>query len=171
LADIRVLIADDERVVREAIADLIDASAGMTVAAVTVDADGAVAAAARVRPDVALVDVRMPGGGAKATRGILECSPQTRVLALSASGGKDTVIEMLEAGAAGYLVKGTLPAEVIAGIRRVAKRVTPLSAEAAAGVIDRLRAQLEAEDRERLDRQQLLGQLTVTHDGDGLAMI
>ena len=170
MADIRVLIADDEKVVREALADLIEASGGMTVAAVTVDAEEAIVAAATVRPDVALVDVRMPGGGAKATRGILQFSPQTRVLALSASGGKDTVLEMLQAGAAGYLVKGTLPTEVIAGIRRVAERETPLSAEVAAGLIDRLRSQLEAENRERRDRQQLLEQLTGALDGDGLAM-
>jgi DNA-binding NarL/FixJ family response regulator len=120
LADIRILIADDEKVVRDALADLIEASEGMTVAAVVSDADAAIAAATRRRPDVALVDVRMPGGGPKATRGILRNCPNTQVLALSASGGRDTVLEMLEAGAAGYLIKGILPSEVIAEIRHVA---------------------------------------------------
>jgi DNA-binding NarL/FixJ family response regulator len=147
LPDTRVLIADDERVVRDALADLIEASDGMTVAAVVADADAAIAAAAKVRPDVALVDVRMPGGGPRATRGILERCPQTRVLALSASGGPETVLEMFRAGAAGYLVKGIRPTEVIAGIRHAAVGGSPLSAEVA-GVIDRVRTQLDSEDRE-----------------------
>jgi EAL domain-containing protein (putative c-di-GMP-specific phosphodiesterase class I)/DNA-binding NarL/FixJ family response regulator len=171
LTDIRVLIADDEKVVRDALADLIEASDGMTVAAVAADADEAIAAAARVRPDVALIDVRMPGGGPRATRGILESWPHTQVLALSASGSRDTVLEMLQAGAAGYLVKGILPSEVIAGIRQVAVGATPISAEVAGGVIDRVRAQLGADDQDHQRRQELLEQLTIALDGDGLDMV
>jgi len=171
LADIRVLIADDEKGVREALADLIEASDGMTIVAVAADADEAIAAALRVRPGIALVDVRMPGGGPKATRGILESCPHTRVLALSASGSRDTVLEMLQAGAAGYLVKGILPSEVIAGIRHVAVGETPLSAEVAGGVIDRVRAQLDAEKQEHQRQQELLEQLTIAFDGDGLDMV
>jgi len=171
LADIRVLIADDEKGVREALADLIEASDGMTIVAVAADADEAIAAALRVRPGIALVDVRMPGGGPKATRGILESCPHTRVLALSASGSRDTVLEMLQAGAAGYLVKGILPSEVIAGIRHLAVGETPLSAEVAGGVIDRVRAQLDAENQEHQRQQELLEQLTIAFDGDGLDMV
>ena len=171
MADIRVLIADDEKGVREALADLIEASDGMTIVAVAADADEAIAAALRVRPGIALVDVRMPGGGPKATRGILESCPHTRVLALSASGSRDTVLEMLQAGAAGYLVKGILPSEVIAGIRHLAVGETPLSAEVAGGVIDRVRAQLDAEKQEHQRQQELLEQLTLAFDGDGLDMV
>ena len=171
MADIRVLIADDEKGVREALADLIEASDGMTVVAVAADADEAIAAAVRVRPGIAMVDVRMPGGGPKATRGILESCPHTRVLALSASGSRDTVLEMLQAGAAGYLVKGILPSEVIAGIRHLAVGETPLSAEVAGGVIDRVRAQLDAEKQEHQRQQELLEQLTIALDGDGLDMV
>jgi len=171
LADIRVLIADDEKGVREALADLIEASDGMTIVAVAADADEAIAAALRVRPGIALVDVRMPGGGPMATRGILESCPHTRVLALSASGSRDTVLEMLQAGAAGYLVKGILPSEVIAGIRHLAVGETPLSAEVAGGVIDRVRAQLDAEKQEHQRQQELLEQLTIAFDGDGLDMV
>ena len=171
MADIRVLIADDEKGVREALADLIEASDGMTIVAVAADADEAIAAALRVRPGIALVDVRMPGGGPMATRGILESCPHTRVLALSASGSRDTVLEMLQAGAAGYLVKGILPSEVIAGIRHLAVGETPLSAEVAGGVIDRVRAQLDAENQEHQRQQELLEQLTIAFDGDGLDMV
>ena len=171
MADIRVLIADDEKVVRDALAALIEASDGMTVAAVAADADEAIAVAARVRPDVALVDVRMPGGGPRATRGIKESGPDIRVLALSASESRDTVLEMLQAGAAGYLVKGDLPTEVIAGIRHVAVGRTPISVQVAGGIIDRLRAQLAAETQDHQDRQQVLDQLAIALDGNGLDMV
>jgi EAL domain-containing protein (putative c-di-GMP-specific phosphodiesterase class I)/DNA-binding NarL/FixJ family response regulator len=171
LADIRVIIADDEKAVRDALADLIEGCDGMTVAAVAADADEAIAAAVRVRPDVALVDVRMPGGGPRATLGIRKSCPHTRVLALSASESRDTVLEMLQAGAAGYLVKGVLPAEVIAGIRHVAHGQTPISAEVAGGVIDRLRAQLATEDQEHQHRQRLLDQLSTALDGDALDIV
>ena len=171
MADIRVLLADDERVMRDALADLIDATQGMVTVAVAADAYEAIAAAARVQPDVALVDVRMPGGGPAAIRGILAGSPGTRVLALSASGSRDTVLEMLRAGAAGYLVKGIRPPEIIAGIRQVAVGETPLSPEVAGGVIGRVRAQLDAEDLNHQRRLVLLEQLTIALDGDGLEMV
>jgi EAL domain-containing protein (putative c-di-GMP-specific phosphodiesterase class I) len=78
---------------------------------------------------------------------------------------------MLQAGAAGYLVKGILPSEVIAGIRHVAVGETPLSAEVAGGVIDRVRAQLDAENQEHQRQQELLEQLTLALDSDGLDMV
>ena len=171
MVDIRVLIADDEKVVRDALADLVTASAGMTVVAVAENAAEAIAASRAMHPDVALVDVRMPGGGPEATRGIKECCPDTRVLALSASESRDTVLEMLQAGAAGYLVKGVLPTEVIAGIRNVAVGQTPLSAEVAGGVIDRLRAQLAAESEAHQHRQRLVDQLATAFVGDSLEMV
>jgi EAL domain-containing protein (putative c-di-GMP-specific phosphodiesterase class I)/AmiR/NasT family two-component response regulator len=171
LADIRVIIADDEKAVRDALADLVEACDGLTVVAVAADADEAIAAAVRLRPDVALVDVRMPGGGPRATLGIRQSSPHTRVLALSASESRDTVLEMLQAGAAGYLVKGVMPTAVIEGIRHVAQGQTPISAEVAGGVIQGLRAQLATEHQEHQHRQRLLDQLSTALDGDGLDMV
>ena len=171
MADIRVLVADDERVVRHALIDLVEASAGMTVVAVAKDADEAMAMAASARPDVAIVDVRMPGGGPTATRGILGGSARTRVLALTASDSRDTVMEMLQAGASGYLVKGDLPLEVIEGIRRVAAGLTPISAEVAGGVIERVRAHMTAETLEGEHRQQLVDKLSLALDGDCLDMV
>jgi EAL domain-containing protein (putative c-di-GMP-specific phosphodiesterase class I)/ActR/RegA family two-component response regulator len=165
------MVADDDEVVRDALADLIEASDGMTVAAVAADADEAIAMAQRVQPDVALVDVRMPGGGANATRGILKLCPRTRVLALSASGGRDTVLEMLQAGAAGYLVKGILPIELINGIREVAAGQAPISAQVAGGVIERVQMHLQAENQEQQHRQQLVDQLSIALDGDGMEMV
>lgn len=171
MADIRIVIADDEPAIREALADLIEATPGMTVVAAAANASDAIAEVARHRPDVALVDVRMPGGGPAATRGIRLACPETRVLALSASGGGDTVLEMFRAGAAGYLVKGILPAEVISGIQNVALGQTPLSAEAAGSVMDRIRGQLEAEEQEQHRRMLVLDQLGVALNGGGLGMV
>ena len=171
LADIRVLIADDEKAVRDALAALVDASSGMTIVAVAEDAPQAIDLASQTRPDVALLDVRMPGGGPAAVRGIREASPNSRVLALSASGGRDTVLDMLRAGAAGYLVKGVMPAEVISGIRSAALGQAPMSAEAAGSVMDRIRAQLENEEKDQRRRAMLVDQLGSALDGDGLEIV
>ena len=80
----------------------------------------------REAPDVALVDVRMPGGGASAARGIKARSPGTRVLAFSAHDDALTMRQMFEAGADGYVVKGSPVAEIIAAISRAAAAEAPV---------------------------------------------
>jgi EAL domain-containing protein (putative c-di-GMP-specific phosphodiesterase class I)/DNA-binding NarL/FixJ family response regulator len=171
LPDLRILIADDEKVLRDALTDVIEDTDGLTVVAVVENAEDAISATHRVKPDVALLDVRMPGGGPRAARGIRECCPDVRVLALSASGSQDTVLEMLEAGAVGYLVKGILPSEVITGIFHAAAGEAPISPEVAGGVIDRLRGQLEIEAAADKRRRDLLEQLTIALEGGGLDMV
>jgi EAL domain-containing protein (putative c-di-GMP-specific phosphodiesterase class I)/ActR/RegA family two-component response regulator len=171
LPDLRILIADDEKVLRDALTDVIEDTDGLTVVAVVENAEDAISATHRVKPDVALLDVRMPGGGPRAARGIRDCCPEVRVLALSASGSQDTVLEMLQAGAVGYLVKGILPSEVIAGIFHAAAGEAPISPEVAGGVIDRLRGQLEIEAATDKRRSDLLEQLTIALDGGGLDMV
>ena len=170
LPDLRILIADDEKVLGDALSDVIEDTHGMTVVGVADNADDAIETSIRVQPDVALLDVRMPGGGPNAARGILKGCPLARVLALSASGSEDTVMEMLRAGAAGYLVKGIMPSEVIAGIFRAAAGEAPISPEVAGGVIERLRGQLDAEADEQQRRADLLNQLTNALEGNGLTM-
>ncbi len=83
-ARIRVLIAEDDPSVRDALKALFRSERSLALVAAAGDAAGAIEAAERERPDVALVDVRMPGGGATAARGIRGCSPSTRVLAFTA---------------------------------------------------------------------------------------
>jgi DNA-binding NarL/FixJ family response regulator len=105
---ITVLIAEDEPGVRDALADLIRTDDRLVLIGAAGDADQAIDLAREHRPDVALLDVKMPsGGGPRATREIRVLSPETRVVALSAYEDRATVLEMLRAGAAGYLVKGT----------------------------------------------------------------
>ncbi len=113
---IRVLIAEDDEGIRETLASLIRSERAFALAGVVVDAPQAIAAAARELPDVAVVDVRMPGGGEAAAQGIKHCSPRTRVLAFSAHDDALTVRAMRAAGADGYLVKGSPVSEIVASI-------------------------------------------------------
>ena len=142
---IRVLVAEDDATVRDALEALIRSERSLQLAASVVDAPSAVEAAMREQPDVALVDVRMPGGGASAARGIVSCAPGTRVLAFTAHDDRETVLQMLEAGAIGYLLKGDSIDEIVEAIHRAADGQAPLSAEVAGEVIDELLGQLNVD--------------------------
>jgi DNA-binding NarL/FixJ family response regulator len=101
----RVLIAEDEPTFREALADLIQGDGTLQLVGTAGDAQEAIDLARRHHPDVALLDLKMPaGGGARAAREIRSLSPETKVVALSAYEDRVSVLEMLRAGAAGYLV-------------------------------------------------------------------
>ena len=128
---IRVLIAEDDEGVRDTLASVVSSEPSFELAGAVEDADEAVEMAARELPDVALVDVRMPGGGAAATRGIKQRSPGTRVLAFSAHDDALTMQEMRDAGADGYVVKGSAVAEIIESIR-CAAAAGPASGQLAA---------------------------------------
>lgn len=136
---ITVLVADDDPLFREALAAAIAAEPVLDVAGSAGGADEAVAIADAAQPDVALVDVHMPGGGKRAVRGIRERSPDTKVVALSGSADREAVLGMLRAGAAGYVVKGVDPAEIVEAVLRAARGEGVLSAEVAAGVFAELR--------------------------------
>jgi DNA-binding NarL/FixJ family response regulator len=115
---IRVLIAEDDVGVREVLASVVRSESAFELAGAVENASQAIAAAARDLPDVALVDVRMPGGGVRAARGIKRASPHTRVIAFSAQDDPPTRQDMFDAGADGYLVKGSLVTAIIASIQR-----------------------------------------------------
>jgi signal transduction histidine kinase len=136
---ITVLIAEDEPAVRSALADLIRTDDELELIGAVGDADQAIDLAGRHRPDVALLDVKMPaGGGPRASREIRALSPHTRVVALSAYEDRATVLEMLRAGAAGYLVKGTSAGEIVEAIRRSVRGQASLSTEVTADVLHEL---------------------------------
>src|SRR6185503_17711793 len=127
---IRVLLADDEPGLRVALTELLSHEDRVELIGTAADAEEAIRIAKSDLPDVALVDVRMPaGGGPHAARGITRVSPGTRVIALSAYEDRTNVLEMLRAGAVGYLVKGTAVDELVQGIENVAQGGTSLSAE------------------------------------------
>jgi EAL domain-containing protein (putative c-di-GMP-specific phosphodiesterase class I)/AmiR/NasT family two-component response regulator len=168
---IRVLIADDEPALRGALADLLEHEDDVVLIGSAGDADEAIALAGDERPDVALVDVSMPaGGGARAAREIARCSPDTRVIALSAFEDRPTVLEMLRAGAVGYLVKGTAGEEIVGSIQKVMAGGASLSAEVIAGIVAELTKQLRREDDEREQLDARRGAIERFVTGEGVSM-
>jgi EAL domain-containing protein (putative c-di-GMP-specific phosphodiesterase class I)/DNA-binding NarL/FixJ family response regulator len=138
---IHVLIADDEPPLLRMVADFIRACPGFEVAGLAADADEAADIAAERRPDVALLDVRMPGGGVSAARAIRSRSPNTQIVAHSAYHDTNLVLAMLQAGASGYVVKGTPPGEILAALEGAAHGTTTLSGEAIGGIVAELAGQ------------------------------
>jgi EAL domain-containing protein (putative c-di-GMP-specific phosphodiesterase class I)/AmiR/NasT family two-component response regulator len=171
-ARIRVLVAEDEAVVRDALAALVRGEPDLELVGAATDAQEAIDLARVLHPDVALVDVRMPaGGGPRAARDIRIASPQTRVLALSAHDDRASVMEMLSAGSIGYLVKGSSAGQIIEGIRSSANGQSALSTEVASDVIHALRGQLLRQDHLREERRLQMRELRQMVDGTGLSMV
>ncbi len=108
----RLLIADDDPVVAATLSAQLRED--FEVVGAATDGDDAVELAANLQPDVALVDVQMPGGGLGATRGIAEVSPHTAIVILSVDESEHSVVEFINAGAMTYLRKGTPPSEIAA---------------------------------------------------------
>lgn len=152
----RVLIADDQPMMREVLARYLARTPELELVARAADAEEAIRLAAATQPDVAVVDVKMPaGGGASAVRGILACSPGTRILVLSSYSDRAVVLEMLRAGAISYLVKGASSEDILDAIMRTARGSSVLSAEIAEGVLGELANQLNTARQAVDDRRAL----------------
>jgi len=154
-APIRVLLVDDEPRTLAMLAVALKGEHDIEVIGLASDVSEAAGVARTSQPDVAVVDVRMPGGGGpRAARGILALSPATRILAYSALDERRAVLSMLEAGAVGYLVKGGPQEEVAGAIRKAMRGERPLSGEVAGEVMEALteRVRLEADDRDSRDQ-------------------
>ncbi len=121
MSAIRVLVVDDQALVRAGFRMILEAEPELEVAGEAADGVEAIAAVQRLRPDVVLMDVRMPNlDGITATRRILEGGSATRVLMLTTFDLDEYVYEALRAGASGFLLKDVPPERLIAGIRAVA---------------------------------------------------
>ena len=105
-SQVTVLLADDEDVVRHAIGELLETDPRFRVVASVGSADAATRAAGEWQPQLAVVDVRMPGGGHAAIVGIRRHSPETVVMVCSSYDDRHTRTAMRDAGAAAYVVKG-----------------------------------------------------------------
>jgi DNA-binding NarL/FixJ family response regulator len=117
---IRVLLVDDHEVVRRGTRDVLELSPDVRVVGEAQDGAEALALTKEVHPDVVLMDVTMPGmSGIEATRLIKRASPGTAVLALSAFDDDPYVFALLDAGAAGYLLKNVRGPELVAAVRAV----------------------------------------------------
>jgi DNA-binding NarL/FixJ family response regulator len=118
---IRVVVADDEELVREGLVAIVGSDPGLEVVATAADGSSAVEAVRRTAPDVVLMDVRMPGmDGIEATREVVAATEHTRVLVLTTVELDDVVYDALRAGASGFLLKSVPRDQLWSGIRAVA---------------------------------------------------
>jgi DNA-binding NarL/FixJ family response regulator len=116
-----VLIADDQALVRVGLRKIFESEPDMTVVGEAEDGEQAVTAAMRLRPDVTVMDIRMPVlDGIEATRRITTASPAARVIVLTTFGLDTYVYESLRAGASGFMLKDAPPEEIAAAVRIVA---------------------------------------------------
>lgn len=137
---IRVLVADDHAVVRAGIVSLLTAEADIDVVGEAVDGDDAVAQALALKPDLVVMDVRMPHlTGDAATAIIRERAPEVRVLVLTTYESDASILSAIEAGASGYLLKAAPAEELVAGVRSVAAGEVALSPAIAAQLVARVR--------------------------------
>jgi DNA-binding NarL/FixJ family response regulator len=133
----RILIADDQALIRVGLRKILDAEADATVVAEAADGEDAVAAARNVRPDVVLMDIRMPVlDGIEATRRIVRDQPATRVLILTTFGLDTYVYDALRAGASGFMLKDAPPEEIAAAVRIIARGEALLAPAVTRAVIE-----------------------------------
>ncbi len=145
---VRILIAEDDVNLREAFVELVRNEPSFELVGAAEDALQAIELAALELPDVALLDVRMPGGGGEAAaKGIRACSPDTELLAISALYDRATVQGMLQAGVGGYLVKGGSSEEIVEALKRAAAGQGSLSSEVTRDIIQALSGQLRVSSR------------------------
>jgi DNA-binding NarL/FixJ family response regulator len=117
-----ILIADDQALVRVGLHKILAAEPGLAVAGEAADGEDAVALAQKLRPDVVLMDIRMPVlDGIEATRRIIAARPATRVLILTTFGLDEYVYASLRAGASGFLLKDAPPEEIAAAVHIIAR--------------------------------------------------
>lgn len=159
----RVLLVDDQALIRQAISVMLDLADGIEVVAQATDGGEALDLARRLRPDVVLMDIRMPDlDGIAATAEI--CSDPdlaaTRVLILTTFENDANVVAALRAGASGFIGKGSEPGDLVRAVRAVAAGDSLLSPEATRGLIARVLRLAEDSGASTRTDARLLGGLT-----------
>jgi len=129
---IRVAVIDDHAIVRNGLVQLLGSDPELEIVGAVGDGEAAVALCLEHRPDVALMDLSMPGmGGAEATRRIVEAAPGVQVVVLTSFMDRERIVDALNAGAVGYLLKDAEPEELLRGIHTAARGESPLDPRAA----------------------------------------
>jgi len=150
---IRVLIADDHALVRAGLSELLERADDVEVVGLAGDGAEALDLARRVRPDVVLMDLSMPNmDGTEATRRLLADGTTAQVVVLTSLSAREQILQALDAGAIGYLLKDAEPEELLRGVRSAAAGESPLAPRAARELIaarSQSRPALELSPRER----------------------
>jgi DNA-binding NarL/FixJ family response regulator len=147
---IRILVAEDQQLVRDGIVTMLGVRDDFVVVAQVGDGERAVAESHRTRPDVAMLDIRMPVlDGIAATRRITTDLPDTKVLVLTTFGTDDLVFEALAAGAAGFLLKDARAEDLLEAVAAVARGEGRLDPGVTAAVVGHFRAHGEASTNAR----------------------
>jgi DNA-binding NarL/FixJ family response regulator len=144
---ITILLADDHNVLRQGMAQMIDAQADMKVVAQASDGSEAVSLARKERPDIVLMDINMPKmDGVEAARRITAELPETSIIVLTMYRRDNYVFEAIKAGASGYLLKETELDELLAAIRAVARGEAVIDPAIASRVLAEFRQQPKVEE-------------------------
>lgn len=152
----RVIVVDDHAVVRDGIRRLLDSADDIEVVATAADGAEALDAVALVKPDVVLMDLSMPVlDGVQATRLLTAKYPEVRVVILTTFADQRRILDALNAGAAGYLLKDADPDAVIAAVRAVVAGGAPLDPKAARVLLDSRQAPRQAKQLSRREREVL----------------
>ncbi len=135
------MIVDDHPVVREGLRGMLESAPGIDVVGEAGSGDEAVARARELRPDVILMDLRMPtGDGVSATTRILADRPESRVIVLTTYETDQDIVRAVEAGAAGYLLKDISRADLLAAVASAVRGETVLAPSVATKLVTRMRA-------------------------------
>ena len=144
---IRILIADDHEVVRIGLSSLLDRQPGFRVVGQAASGQEAIKLARVLRPDVVVLDIRMPdGSGTDACRAITAEAPGTPVVMLTSYADEEALFDAISAGASGYVLKRIGSDELVSAIRTVAAGQSMLDPAVTAAVLDRLRRAAHAEE-------------------------
>jgi DNA-binding NarL/FixJ family response regulator len=144
---ITVLIADDHELIRMGIQQFLENHSDVEVVGIATDGATAIDLACELRPDVVLMDLAMPEiDGVEATRRITSVAPEVRVLVLTSFSDRERILDALDAGAVGYLLKDAAPDELLRGIRSVAHGESPLSPKAAQAILAARKERVTAGD-------------------------
>jgi DNA-binding NarL/FixJ family response regulator len=153
-ASLRILVADDHPIVRSGIVALLADAPDLDVVGEVADGDDAVTAALELRPDLVLMDLRMPRmDGDRATAQIVASAPEIRIIVLTTYESDESILRAIEAGASGYLLKAAPQEEILAGIRSVARGEVALSPAIAALLVRRVKTPAAAATVSLSDRE------------------